>query len=160
MSDTLAIPVEYLNQLNSEGLPSHILQLKHSMPVILLHNLNQAGGLCNETQLIVDRIINGHLSHVQVAGTEHYALLSRITQSPTKGTFPFDWQCCQLLIHPEFAITINKSQGKSIAQVGVDLRDSVFTHGQLYVAASCVTWPNNIRFCVPVSCKTLNEVYT
>ena len=29
-SDTLAIPVEYLNQLNSVGLPPHILQLKHS----------------------------------------------------------------------------------------------------------------------------------
>ena len=60
---------------------------------------------------------------------------------------------------PAFAITINKSQGKSIARVGVDLRDSVFTHGQLYVAASRVTRPNNIRFCVPLSCKTCNKVY-
>ena len=59
-----------------------------------------------------------------------------------------------------FAITINKSQGKSIAPVGVDLCDSVFTQGQLYVAASGVTRLNNIRFCVPLSCKTCNEVYT
>ena len=47
--DTLAIPIEYLNQLNSVGLPTHILQLKHSIPMILLRNLNQAGGLCNGT---------------------------------------------------------------------------------------------------------------
>ena len=87
-SDTLAIPVEYLNQLNSAGLPPHILQLKHSMLVILLRNLNQAGGLCNGTRLIVDCIINGGLLQVQVAGTEHYTLLPRITLSPTKGT-PF-----------------------------------------------------------------------
>ena len=159
-SDTSAIPVEYLNQLNSAGLPPHILQLKHSMPVILLHNLNQAGGLCNGTRLIVDCIINGCLFQVRVAGTERYTLLPRITLSPTKGTLPLDWQCRQFPIRPAFAITINKSQGKSIARVGVDLRDSVFTHGQLYVAASCITRPNNIRFCVPLSCKTCNEVYT
>ena len=115
--DTLAIPVEYLNQLNSAGLPPHILQLKHSMPVILLRNLNQAGGLCNGTRLIVDRIINGRLLQVRVAGTEHYALLPRITLSPTEGTFPFDWQRHQFLIRPAFAITINKSQGKIIAWV-------------------------------------------
>ena len=159
-SDTLAIPVEYLNQLNSAGLPPHILQLKHSMPVILLRNLNQAGGLCNGTWLIVDRIINGRLLQVRIAGTERYALLPRITLSPTKGTFPFDWQRHQFLIRPAFAIIINKSQSRSIAWVGVDLRDSVFTHGQLYVAASHVTRPNNIHFCVPLSCKTRNEVYT
>ena len=46
--DTLAIPIEYLNQSNSAGLPPHILQPKHSMPVILLRNLNQADELCND----------------------------------------------------------------------------------------------------------------
>ena len=157
--DTLAIPVEYLDQLNSAGLPPHILQIKYSMSV-MLHNLNQAGGLCNGTRLIVDRIINGHLLQVQVAGTEHYALLPRITLSPTEGIFPFDWQHCQFPISSAFTITINKSQGKSIKRVGVDLRDSVFTHSQLYFAASHVTQPNNICFCVPLSCKTRNKVYT
>ena len=85
--DTLAIPVEYLNQLNSAGLPPHILQLKHSLPVIL-RNLNQTDGLCNRTRLIVDHIINDCLLQVRVAGTERYALLPRITLSLTKGTFP------------------------------------------------------------------------
>ena len=99
---------------------------KHSMPMILLCNLNQAGGLCSGTQLIFDRIINDRLLQVRVAGTERYALLPRITLSPTEGTFPFDWHGHQFLIRPVFAITINKSQGKSIARVGVDLHDSVF----------------------------------
>ena len=61
---------------------------------------------------------------------------------------------------PAFAITINKSQGKNFAWVGVDLRDSLFTHGQLYIAASRVTWPNNNHFCVTLPCKTRNKVYT
>jgi ATP-dependent exoDNAse (exonuclease V) alpha subunit len=36
-------------------------------------------------------------------------------------------------------MTINKSQGQSLAHVGLDLRNSVFTHGQFYVAVSQVT---------------------
>jgi len=36
-------------------------------------------------------------------------------------------------------MTINKSQGQSVTHVGLDLWNSVFTHGQFYVAISCVT---------------------
>ncbi|MED6181686.1 hypothetical protein PIB30_118835 [Stylosanthes scabra] len=37
------------------------------------------------------------------------------------------------------AMTINKSQGQSLRQVGLVLKQPVFTHGQLYVALSRVT---------------------
>jgi ATP-dependent exoDNAse (exonuclease V) alpha subunit len=33
-----------------------------------------------------------------------------------------------------FTMTINKAQGQSLEEVGVDLQEAVFTHGQLYVA--------------------------
>jgi len=31
-------------------------------------------------------------------------------------------------------MTINKAQGQSIINVGIDLRTPIFSHGQLYVA--------------------------
>ena len=42
-------------------------------------------------------------------------------------------------------MTINKSQGQSYNQVGIYLRNKVFSHGQLYVALSCGRHPTNIK---------------
>ena len=44
-----------------------------------------------------------------------------------------------------FVITINKSQGKSVKYVELDLGTSVFTHGQFYVAVSRVRSWDNIK---------------
>jgi ATP-dependent exoDNAse (exonuclease V) alpha subunit len=44
-----------------------------------------------------------------------------------------------------FAMTINKSQGQSVTYVGLDMKSSVFTHGQFYVAISRVRSVHNIK---------------
>ena len=47
-----------------------------------------------------------------------------------------------------FAMTINKSQGQTLQNVGVWLSDPCFSHGQLYVAVSRVVSPKTIKFAI------------
>lgn len=61
-------------------------------------------------------------------------------------------------------MTINKAQGQSLQRVGLFLPNSVFSHGQLYVAISRVTSPGGLRLFIDSACGgatniTQNVVY-
>ena len=58
-------------------------------------------------------------------------------------------------------MTVKKSQGQSLKTVGVDLRMSAFTHGQLYVALSRVTSAQGVTVLLAENGdgKTNNVVY-
>lgn len=48
-------------------------------------------------------------------------------------------------IHPCFAITTDKAQGKSFSRaLGIDLNHECFTYGHLYVALSFITHPSKL----------------
>jgi ATP-dependent exoDNAse (exonuclease V) alpha subunit len=59
--------------------------------------------------------------------------------------FPFQFKRKQFPIRLSFAMTVNKSQGQTIPNVGVYLPAPVFSHGQLYVAMSRATNRTNIK---------------
>ena len=47
-----------------------------------------------------------------------------------------------------YSMTINKSQGQTLSDVGIYLKKQVFTHGQLYVAVSCVTRKRSLKMLI------------
>jgi len=133
--------VEYLQSISLASIPPSCLKLKIGAPVILVRNLSLREGLCNGTRIIVLGIRRTCLQ-VAIMGRKmdgKICLLPRIKLTTTDDDLPFILQRTQLPVRLCFAMTVNKSQGQSLEQVGVDLRTSAFTHGQLYVALSRVT---------------------
>lgn len=47
-----------------------------------------------------------------------------------------------------FAMTINKAQGQTLDYVGIYLRESIFSHGQFYVALSRAKSFNSIKILI------------
>ena len=162
--DAFRFNSEYLNTLKPNGFPQHILNLKPGMPLMLLRNINPRQGLCNGTRLIFDKCIDNKLLQCRIVETGRVVLIPRITFIPKFKEYPFEWQRRQFPVRTAFAMTINKSQGQTLKFAGIWLRTQVFTHGQLYVACSRVSSPNNLRFALMCEqnkqqCSADNIVY-
>jgi len=156
-------PAEYLSSLDIAGLsPSHLV-LKVGCLVILLRNLYPSEELCNGTRMIVTHL-GQHCIEVQILGGTFHGrrkLIPRIQLATLEDELLFILTQKQFPIRLSFAMTVNKSQGQILGVVGLDLRTSAFSHGQLYVAMSRVTDVANLSVLQnpPVPSPTLNIVY-
>ncbi|SCZ88038.1 BZ3500_MvSof-1268-A1-R1_Chr2-1g04148 [Microbotryum saponariae] len=134
--------IEYLQSLNIAGMALHAAKFKVGCPVMLLRNLDPAAGLCNGTRLLSTRLHTRVLEAIILIG--NYAgqpvLLPRITlKTGSSAELPFTLHRTQFPIRLAMAMTFNKLQGPSLAQVGVCLETPVFSHGQVV----CRVVPSN-----------------
>ena len=133
---------------------------------MLLRNLNPSKGLCNGTRMIVTVIRRRVLQCRIISGDQRFSgstvFIPRIILQPSAESPAIPLKRRQFPVRLAFAMTINKSQGRSVKHVGVNLQTPVFSHGQLYVALSRCTFGERIRVLLPEeneTKRTLNVVY-
>jgi hypothetical protein len=158
--------VEYLNTPNANNFQSHRLKLKVGASIMLLRNLNQSIGLCNSTRLIVTNLGHNVIQAIIITGTNtsDIAYIPRINLTTRGHHWPFTLCRLQFPIKVCYSMTINKSQGQTLAKVGVYLRKPVFTHRQLYVDVPRVTNKSGLKLLIENSdgtcaTTTTNIVY-
>ena len=154
-------PPEFLNSIQTSGIPPHNLCLKLGCTVILLRNL-EPPRLVNGSRLVITRMdtfmLRAKILGGQYRGDEVY--IPRIPIEPSDTELSFQFVRLQFPLKLSYAMTINKSQGQTIKTVGLALNQGgVFSHGQLYVGCSRVKQATQLFIATPVKGQTENIVY-
>ncbi|XP_058726301.1 uncharacterized protein LOC131597634 [Vicia villosa] len=141
---------EFLNALQTSGVPNHKIKLKIGTPIMLLRNIDQAEGLCNGTRLIVTKLADHVIEAKIISGKNIGGIvyIARMDITPTQSPWPFRMTRRQFPIMVCYAMTINKSQGQSLDFVGIYFPRSVFSHGQFYVAVSRVKSKKGLKILI------------
>jgi len=98
---------------------------------MLLRNIDPRYGMCNETRLLCRGLFKNMLDVEILTGSnaEKRVFLPKIKlKINVSSRLPFVLSRKQFPVSLSFAITINKSQGQTIPNVGIYLPRHVFSH--------------------------------
>jgi len=154
-------PVEFINQLEFNGVSSHTISLRIGTPIMLLRNLNLSASSCNGIRLIVTQLAERVIEAQIITGSfiDNHVSIPRILFLINDTKCSFTIKRKQFPIRPCYVMTINKSQGQSLKIVGVFLKEQVLTHGQLYIALSRVTSKEGFKI-ITCDAEGNHSIYT
>ncbi|TVY62600.1 ATP-dependent DNA helicase pif1 [Fusarium oxysporum f. sp. cubense] len=163
-----ALEFDYLALLDEPGVPAHRLCLKPNAICSIMRNLDIDKGLVKNSRVRVLRI-GRHVVDIQLLRAAAAELDGHDCFSLPRITFDFqprrvDWtvQRRQFPLRLAYATTFNSCQGLTLDRVVLDLRDSVFAHGQLYTSLSRVRQRSDLRVLLAEhdeSAETTNVVH-
>ena len=146
-------PTEFLNSLDLQGMPPHILTLKigracysspkHKSTTTLQRY--QAFSYKDDNNVVEATILNGKF--------KDDFLLPRIPKIALD--MPFEFKRLQFPVRLAFAMTINKAQEQPLQVCGLNLEIPCFSHGHLYVACSRVGKPSDLFLYAPDGKKNI-----
>ncbi|KAI9076345.1 hypothetical protein K1719_041708 [Acacia pycnantha] len=98
---------------------------------MLIRNIDQAAGMCNGTRLQISQLGKNVIKAKALNGTSigEEILIHRMDINPSETKLPFNMTRRQFPIIISFAMTINKSRGQSMTNVGLYLPSPVFSMG-------------------------------
>jgi ATP-dependent DNA helicase PIF1 len=142
IASAMATP-EFIDSVDLHSLPPTHLTLFEGCIVALHRNIDVTKGLTNGAKLIVLQI-GIYILRVKIVSTGLEADIPRMKLS-AKASNGIEFERLQFPVKLAYAITSNRSQGQTFTnKVIIDCRSPSFAHGQLYVACTRATDPNNI----------------